>query len=116
MCVLGQRKGRAHHACNMRNHAPSPRFRLLLSCLHVRPPAPPPQVATAARSLIGAFRDINPEMLAKKDRGRGADMGEAGRGCRWGCRRRDGVGGGGMMSFGEGGGWVAARRHWSPGM
>ncbi|PNW82173.1 hypothetical protein CHLRE_06g277050v5 [Chlamydomonas reinhardtii] len=32
------------------------------------------QVATAARSLIGAFRDINPEMLAKKDRGRGADM------------------------------------------
>ncbi|KAG2445218.1 hypothetical protein HYH02_008686 [Chlamydomonas schloesseri] len=32
------------------------------------------QVATAARSLIGAFRDINPEMLAKKDRGRGADL------------------------------------------
>ncbi|KXZ52362.1 hypothetical protein GPECTOR_10g996 [Gonium pectorale] len=32
------------------------------------------EVATAARSLISAFRDINPEMLAKKDRGRGADL------------------------------------------
>ncbi|GFR43447.1 hypothetical protein Agub_g4529 [Astrephomene gubernaculifera] len=32
------------------------------------------QVAAAARALIGAFRDINPEMLAKKDRGKGADL------------------------------------------
>ncbi|KAG2501935.1 hypothetical protein HYH03_000433 [Edaphochlamys debaryana] len=32
------------------------------------------QVSVAARALIGAFRDINPEMLAKKDRGRGADL------------------------------------------
>ncbi|GIM11976.1 hypothetical protein Vretimale_15407, partial [Volvox reticuliferus] len=32
------------------------------------------QVAAAARALIATFRDINPEMLAKKDRGRGADL------------------------------------------
>lgn len=32
------------------------------------------EVASAARALIGAFRDIDPEMLAKKDRGRGADL------------------------------------------
>ncbi|GLC55364.1 hypothetical protein PLESTB_000976900 [Pleodorina starrii] len=32
------------------------------------------EVAAAARGLIAAFRDINPEMLAKKDRGRGADL------------------------------------------
>lgn len=32
------------------------------------------QVASAARGLIGLFRDVAPEMLAKKDRGRGADL------------------------------------------
>lgn len=34
------------------------------------------QVSSAARSLITVFREINPAMLAKKDRGRGADAGE----------------------------------------
>ena len=33
-------------------------------------------VSSAARGLIGLFREINPAMLAKKDRGRGADLGE----------------------------------------
>ncbi|EFJ52836.1 hypothetical protein VOLCADRAFT_55520, partial [Volvox carteri f. nagariensis] len=32
------------------------------------------QVAAAARALISTFRDINPAMLAKKDRGKGADL------------------------------------------
>ena len=34
------------------------------------------EVATAARGLIGLFREINPALLAKKDRGRGADLGK----------------------------------------
>lgn len=34
-------------------------------------------VSSAARGLIGLFREINPAMLAKKDRGRGADLGES---------------------------------------
>ena len=34
------------------------------------------EVATAARGLIGLFREINPAMLAKRARGRGADLGE----------------------------------------
>lgn len=33
-------------------------------------------VSGAARSLIAIFREINPAMLAKKDRGRGADLSE----------------------------------------
>ena len=33
------------------------------------------EVSTAARGLIGLFREINPAMLAKRDRGRGADLG-----------------------------------------
>ncbi|GAX82660.1 hypothetical protein CEUSTIGMA_g10086.t1 [Chlamydomonas eustigma] len=32
------------------------------------------EVATAARGLIGLFRELNPSMLSKKDRGRGADL------------------------------------------
>ena len=34
------------------------------------------EVSTAARGLISLFREINPAMLAKRDRGRGADLGE----------------------------------------
>eukprot|EP00798_Chlamydomonas_sp_ICE-L_P018496 gene18496-24994_t len=32
------------------------------------------QVSSAAKGLIGLFRDLNPILLAKKDRGRGADL------------------------------------------
>ena len=32
------------------------------------------EVASAARGLIGLFRELNPSMLEKKDRGRGADL------------------------------------------
>ncbi|EIE25800.1 SDA1-domain-containing protein [Coccomyxa subellipsoidea C-169] len=32
------------------------------------------EVAAAARGLIGLFRELNPSMLEKKDRGRGADL------------------------------------------
>lgn len=32
------------------------------------------EVASAARDLIGLFRELNPSMLEKKDRGRGADL------------------------------------------
>lgn len=35
------------------------------------------EVSSAARGLIGLFRELNPAMLAKKDRGRGADLGES---------------------------------------
>eukprot|EP00955_Chlamydomonas_euryale_P073273 361687-Chlamydomonas_euryale.AAC.4 len=34
------------------------------------------EVSSAAKGLIGLFREINPAMLSKKDRGRGADLGE----------------------------------------
>ncbi len=32
------------------------------------------EVASAARGLIGLFRELNPSLLEKKDRGRGADL------------------------------------------
>ncbi|KAF5825647.1 SDA1 domain-containing protein [Dunaliella salina] len=32
------------------------------------------QVSASARGLIGLFRELNPELLAKKDRGKGVDM------------------------------------------
>lgn len=32
------------------------------------------EVAAAARGLIGIFRELNPSMLEKRDRGRGADL------------------------------------------
>ena len=32
------------------------------------------QVKNAARALLGLFRELKPSMLAKKERGRGADM------------------------------------------
>jgi len=32
------------------------------------------EVASAARGIIGLFRELNPALLAKKDRGRGADL------------------------------------------
>jgi hypothetical protein len=32
------------------------------------------EVASAARGLIGLFREVNPAMLEKRDRGRGADL------------------------------------------
>ncbi|WIA17645.1 hypothetical protein OEZ85_014450 [Tetradesmus obliquus] len=35
------------------------------------------EVATAARGLIGAFRELNPALLAKRDRGRAADLAAA---------------------------------------
>ncbi len=34
------------------------------------------EVSSAARGLVGLFRELNPAMLAKRDRGRGADLGE----------------------------------------
>ena len=34
-------------------------------------------MASAARSLIGLFREVAPRMLEKRDRGRDADLGAA---------------------------------------
>ena len=32
------------------------------------------EVSSAARALVSLFRQVNPGLLAKKDRGRGADL------------------------------------------
>ncbi|GBF96025.1 hypothetical protein Rsub_08840 [Raphidocelis subcapitata] len=51
------------------------------------------EVASAARSVIGLFRDLNPALLAKRDRGRGADTssGPAAYGARAVASRVDGA-------------------------
>ena len=46
----------------------------LLSDLALYRKARDKEVASAARGLVGLFREVAPGMLAKKDRGRGADM------------------------------------------
>ena len=49
----------------------------LLSDLALYRKARDKEVASAARGLVGLFREVCPALLAKKDRGRGADMGAA---------------------------------------